>query len=149
MTEFVPRQVTRTYTQTLAAPPERILPLLTPEGERAWAEGWDPTVLFDAPGKGGTVFVTSDPDTLWLLERYDAARGYVRYYRITPDSNVTELDIVLRLVAPEVTEATVRYTYTGLSETGNALVASRTEEYYLGFMRHWEDALNRYLTATA
>ena len=54
-----------------------------------------------------------------------------------------------RPVAPDVTEATVRYTYTGLSETGNALVASRTEEYYLGFMQNWEDALNRYLTATA
>jgi len=62
---------------------------------------------------------------------------------------VTELDVALRPVAADVTEATVRYTYTGLSEQGNALVASRTEEYYLGFMKHWEDALNRYLTATA
>ena len=54
MTEFIPRQVTRTYTQTLAATPERILPLLTPEGERDWAERWDPTVLFAAPGRDGT-----------------------------------------------------------------------------------------------
>jgi len=84
MTEFTPHQVTRTYTQTLAGTPERILPLLTPEGERARAEGWNPTVLFDAPGRDGTVFLTRDPETLWLLVRYDAARGYVRYYRITP-----------------------------------------------------------------
>src|SRR5262249_21989023 len=54
---FAPRQVTRTYVQSLAAPPDRILPLLTPLGERAWADGWDPTILHAAPAPGaGTVF---------------------------------------------------------------------------------------------
>jgi len=152
MSTFVPQQVTRTYVQTLAGPPDRILPLLTPEGERHWAEGWDPTVLHDAPGRDGTVFVTrahGHADTLWLLVRYDEVRGYVRYYRITPDSNVTELDVALRAVSPGVTQATVRYTYTGLSDEGNRLVASRTEEYYREFMMGWETALNRYLNATA
>ncbi|HSP18655.1 MAG TPA: hypothetical protein VLQ79_04020 [Myxococcaceae bacterium] len=35
-------RVSHVVTQHLVAPPEHILPLLTPLGERAWAAGWEP-----------------------------------------------------------------------------------------------------------
>jgi CubicO group peptidase (beta-lactamase class C family) len=146
---FAPRQVTRVYTQSLAATPDRILPLLTPLGERAWAEGWDPKILYTAPEPGtGTVFLTGHPghaDTLWLLEEYDPARHRVRYVRITPGSDVTQLEIVLEATTEDRTAATVRYTYTGFTDAGNALVAEMTEEHYARRLREWETALNHFL----
>ena len=148
---FSPARVSRVYTQSLAAPPERILPLLTPLGERAWAGGWDPVILFEAPPPGdGTVFATrhpGQPDTIWLLEAFDRAGRHVRYLHVTPGSDVTEIDIALApsAGAPDRTDAVVRYTYTGLSERGNALVASMTEEHYRRFMSEWEQELNAYL----
>jgi hypothetical protein len=149
---FSPRQVSRVYTQKLAAPPERILPLLTPLGEKAWAHGWDPVIRYQAPAPGiGTLFATrhhGDPaDTIWLLETFDEARRHVRYLHVTPGSDVTEIDIRLEPApgAPDRTEAVVRYTYTGLSEAGNALVDSKTEEHYHRFMTEWESQLNDHL----
>ena len=148
---FAPRQVSHSYTQSLSAPPDEIMPLLTPLGEKAWCHGWDPVILFDAPAPGdGTLFATrrpGEPDTIWLLESFDAAGRHVRYLHVTPGSDVTEIDVALREApgAPDRTEATVRYTYTGLSERGNALVAATTAERYRRFMVEWEQELNGYL----
>jgi hypothetical protein len=144
---FAPRQVSRVYTQSLAAPPGEILPLLTPIGEKAWAHGWDPVMLFEAPPPGvGTVFATrhhGQPDTIWLLDTFEPER--VRYLHVTPGSDVTEIDIQLRPAADRRTDAEIRYTYTGFSDRGNALVDSWTEERYREFMRAWEEELNHYL----
>lgn len=151
---FAPRQVSRLYTQSLAAPPDEILPLLTPVGEKAWARGWDPVILFEAPPPGtGTVFATRDPgqpDTVWLLESFDPAARRVRYVHVTPGSDVTEIDIQLRPApTPGLTEAEVRYTYTGFSERGNQLVDAMTEEHYRRFMLDWERELNEHLAGRA
>ena len=35
-------RVSQVYEQHLEAPPGKVLPLLTPLGERAWAVGWAP-----------------------------------------------------------------------------------------------------------
>ena len=57
-----PERVSHTYEQHLAAPPDRVLPLLTPLGERAWAVGWDPQMRWEPPGGGaGTLFVIRHP----------------------------------------------------------------------------------------
>lgn len=152
---FAPRQVSHVYTQSLAATPDEILPLLTPLGEKAWAHGWDPVILFQAPSPGtGTVFAirrSGHPDTIWLLEKFDAAARHVRYLHVTPGSNVTEIDIRLAAAAddPGQTAAAIRYTYTGFSERGNALVDSKTAVEYRRFMQEWEAELNGYLAARA
>jgi hypothetical protein len=148
---FTPRQVSHVYTQSLAGSPDDIMPLLTPLGEKAWCRGWDPVILFQAPEPGdGTVFAVrhpGEPDTIWLLESFDAAGRRVRYLHVTPGSDVTEIDIALRGAAgaPDRTEAVVRYTYTGFSERGNALVGAMTAEHYRRFMIDWEGELNDYL----
>jgi hypothetical protein len=150
---FQPRQVSRVYTQSLVAPRDDIMPLLTPIGEKAWAHGWDPAMLFETPPPGdGTLFATrrtGDPDTIWLLDEFDTARHHVRYLHFTPGSDVTEIEIQLspHPDRPSHTLAEVRYTYTGFSERGNALVDSWTEERYRDFMIEWEQQLNEHLAA--
>jgi hypothetical protein len=143
---FQPRQVTRSYEQTLAAPPERILPLLTAVGEKAWAPGWEPRVLYRPPeGDQGTVFMTAER-TLWRMEEMDLEARRVRYVHVTAGVEVTELEIVLQPDGPERTRARVTYTFTGLSEAGNRGVDEQTEEHYAKWMREWETELNHFLT---
>ena len=42
-----PARVSHSYVQHLRAPMDRVLPLLTPLGERAWASDWEPEVRWE------------------------------------------------------------------------------------------------------
>jgi hypothetical protein len=146
-----PERVSHVYEQHLAATPDRVLPLLTPLGERAWASGWEPDLRWEPQGGGaGTLFVTrhhtGHPDTVWLLDTWEPGAGHVHYLHVTPGSDVTEIDIRLRPEGKDRTVATVRYTWTALGEPGVALVRSKTPESYRRFMQEWERELNHYLT---
>ena len=165
-----PERVSHVYEQHLEAAPDRVLPLLTPLGERAWASGWEPDMRWEPPGGGaGTLFVTRHPghpvsrtpgtpeeqssgaahpgsETTWLLDAWEPAAGHVHYVHVTPGSDVTEIDIQLRADGKDRTIATVRYTWTSLGEPGQALVRSKTPESYRRFMQEWERELNHYLT---
>lgn len=144
-----PERVSHVYEQHLDAPPDRVLPLLTPLGERAWAAGWEPEMRWEPPGGGtGTLFVIrhpGQPETVWLLDAWEPASGHVHCVHVTPGSDVTEIDIRLRPDGASRSVATVRYTWTALGPPGIALVRSRTTEAYLHAMRHWETALNHHL----
>ncbi len=145
-----PERVSHVYEQHLEAPPDRVLPLLTPLGERAWASGWEPDIRWEPPAGGaGTLFVTrhpGHPDTVWLLHTWEPEAGHVQYLHVTPGSDVTEIDIQLRAGGKDRTLATVRYTWTALGEPGRALVRNKTPESYRRFMQEWERELNHYLT---
>ena len=145
-----PERLSHVYEQVLESPPERVLPLFTPLGEKAWAAGWEPEMRWEPPGGGaGTLFVVrhrGQPDTVWLLDTWEPAAGHVHYVHVTPGSDVTEIDIRHRPDGKERTVAAVRYTWTSLGAPGVALVRSKTPEGYLRFMRDWERELNHYLT---
>jgi len=145
-----PERVSHVYEQHLEASADRVLPLLTPLGERAWASGWAPDLRWEPPGGGaGTLFVTrhpGHPDTVWLLDTWEPAAGHVHYVHVTPGSDVTEIDIQLRPEGKDRAVATVRYSWTALGEPGRALVRSKTPESYRRFMQGWEQELNHYLT---
>src|SRR5262249_58315067 len=93
-------RVSHVYVQHLHAPPERVLPLLTPLGERAWASDWEPEIRWEPHDGGpGTLFAIrhpGHPETVWWMLAHDAATGQVRYVHLTPGSDVTEIDIQLR-----------------------------------------------------
>ncbi|HUM12781.1 MAG TPA: hypothetical protein VLT82_17670 [Myxococcaceae bacterium] len=150
-----PERVSHVYQQHLQAAPDRVLPLLTPLGERAWAHGWEPQMRWEPPGGGaGTLFVIRHPghppaqaqDTVWLLDTWEPAAGHLHYVHLTPGSDVTEIDIRLRPDGETRSIATVRYTWTALGAPGVALVRSKTPKAYLQAMREWERALNHFLT---
>ena len=145
-----PERVSHVYEQHLAGPLDRVLPLLTPLGERDWAAGWQPQIRWEpAEGRVGTLFVTAhpgQPDTLWMLDTWEPSQGHVHYVHVTPGSDVTEIDIRLRPDGEARTIATVRYTWTALGPPGVALVKRKTPDAYVQAMRHWEKELNHFLT---
>ena len=65
-------------TISVLLPPDRAADLFTPEGERAWAPGWDPQYASD------TVFTTDHDGTHTIWVTLDAGPRTRRYARVTP-----------------------------------------------------------------
>ena len=67
---------------TVDVPPEQTIQLFTPEGERRWAEGWDPQYPeVDRRDGPGAVFTTGRHHTTWIM--VDHGPESVRYARVT------------------------------------------------------------------
>ena len=143
-----PRRVTRSFTQHLAAAPDRVFPLLCPVREADWIEGWDPVCVVTSSGlvEPDCVFVTAaEPhDAIWYVTQHDASRGFVEMLKITPRVTACRLSIQLR-AAGTGSLADVTYTHTSLGPAGDELVAAFTDVHYRKFMLDWEARLNHYL----
>jgi hypothetical protein len=143
-----PNRVTHTYTQQLVAPPAAVFPLLCPVREADWIDGWNPLLVLSHSGlaEPDCVFVTdSRPyDAVWFITRHEPERGFVEMIKVTPDVTACKLTIQVR-AAGSGSEADVTYSHTSLGPQGDVFVASFTAEFYVQFMREWEDRMNHYL----
>ena len=136
-----PRRVRCTGTVRLPPGLAAPLDLFTPEGERAWAAGWDPQ--FPAPAEDdsepGTVFQTrhgAHPVT-WIVASREPGRS-IRYTRVIADQDAGTVSVTL----DSETEVTVSYDLTALSEPGAAHLAEFAAGYPQ-FLQHWEQAIAR------
>src|SRR5258708_38606241 len=144
------RCVTHTHPPLLPAPPSHASPLFEQMGEKAGAEGGDPHILFPADGVAelGAVFTTQHPtesESIWTMPVYDSANFHLTYLRVTPGSRVGQIDIQCQEAPGGTTDASVTYTFTALSEQGNAFTARFSEAHYQAMMADWERAINFYL----
>lgn len=143
-----PNRVTRTFTQTLVAGPERVFPLLCPVREADWLDGWDPIAVFSESGvaEPDCVFLTpADPHpAIWFVTRHEPEGFHVEMLKIVP--GVTACKLTIRLAATDAgCQAAIAYSHTSLGPRGDAYVAAFTEEYYLQFMKDWESRMNHFL----
>jgi hypothetical protein len=127
----------------LNAPPERVLPLFTAEGERKWAPGWEPVILSGAVERG-SAFVTraqSGIETTWIVADYRPAEGRVSYARLAQGSNIGLVDVTCTAADGGGTVVSVRYTLTGVSEQGQAFVHEFLEpQHYARMIDEWHVA---------
>jgi hypothetical protein len=144
---FVAERITRSHSFVVALPLRETFPLFEPEGERAWADGWNPTYLFPRDGRAepGMVFSTGQgpESTIWMVMRHDPAAGLVEYVRTTPGSRIARVLVQCAEVAEKRTRVTVIYVYTGLSESGNAQVRQLDESTYRQDIEGWGRAIER------
>ncbi len=150
MNEFTSTRVSRSYTQTNNAPPERVFPLLCPVREAEWAPGWRYRMIYSESGLAelGCVFATPNDDgheTVWVVTDYDPQAFRIGFTWVRPNMVATRISIQLREAGANRTHADISYAYTGLSERGNALIAGYSEAWFAEFMRGWERAINVYL----
>ena len=135
----------RSHSFVLALPAARAFPLFEPEGERAWAKGWDPKYLHPSEGhaEAGMVFTTSHggEDTVWLVTRHEPAAGIVEYARVTPGSRIATVLVQCARLDPARTRVTVIYTFTALSESGAAYVRAMDERRYGEMIDGWAQAI--------
>ncbi len=150
MAEFQGKRVIHGFTQTNVAASEKVFPLLCPVREAEWVPGWEYRLICSQSGVAelGCVFATpneSGPDTVWLVTEYDPAALRIGFAWVWPGLVATQLRISLRPKSQNVTEANIRYVYTGLSEDGNREVERYDEVWFCSKMQSWEKAINHYL----
>ncbi len=125
----------------LDAPPARVLPLFTAEGERAWAPGWEPESLSGDTARG-SAFRTAHGgrSTTWIVTDYRPDQGRVSYARLAQDSNIGLVDVICTPAAGG-TEVSVRYTLTGVSAQGDAFVKEFLDApHYARMIEEWRAA---------
>ena len=127
---------------TVGLPPDQAMALFTPEGERRWADGWDPH--YPEPGRRegpGAVFTTGHGghQTTWIM--VDHAPGGVRYARVT--EGMTAGTVAVDVVGSRERSTQVRVTYdlTALSPAGEAWLDA--------FDGHYETAIGDWATEIA
>ena len=132
----------------LNAPVERVFPLFTAEGERAWAPGWQPRILSGSRERG-SAFMTSTHDgstVTWIVTDYRPAEGRVSYARLVQDSNIGIVDVVCTTAAGGGTDVSVRYTLTAVSESGKSFVAHfLSAQHYTIMIDEWRVATSKAL----
>jgi hypothetical protein len=146
---FAALHVERSSAFVVALPAGRAFELFAPEGEKAWAEGWDPEYLHPGDGRlvEGMVFRTGigGEATLWVATRCDRAAGTVEYVRATPGSRVAVVAVHCTPLDAARTRVSVRYSFTGLSEAGNGSIRAMDEARYAAFIDSWRAAIEAML----
>jgi hypothetical protein len=150
MASFTASRITRTATMRLVAPPSDVFPLLEPIGEKQWAAGWEPEMLYPPTGlaEEGAVFLighSAEESSIWTIVRYNPAAFQIAYLRVTPGSDSARIEIACADNRDGTTRTDVTYIFTALTERGNAALEKYTEAYFREWIASWETAINHYL----
>jgi hypothetical protein len=141
------QHIVRTHAITIRKPMPLAFECFTPEGERAWAEGWDPEWRWPPDGRtrAGMVFTTGHggEHTIWALTRLEPEQGLVEYVRATPGSRVGLVRVCCTPVDEGSTRVEVRYALTALSSQGREKLAALDEAAFAGFIESWREAIDR------
>ena len=139
----------RRFTVRVDAAPGVVFPLFGPIGEREWAPGWNPKIIFPADGSSptkGSVFTTSDEDgeEIWLVTGYDAQNGFISYVAVLPGHVVTEIEVRVQKQCENKSIVEVTHRRIALSTAGNHFVSALSENA-ARHAAHWEHAINEAL----
>ena len=133
----------------LPIPASEAIDYFTPEGERSWAPGWDPTYPAGQPTETpGTVFVTHHGDipTVWIIGTIDRVNHAASYSRLTSGHHAGTVRVRCDDQADHRCVVSVEYDMTALARDPHALDAY-SDEHFSGMIRAWQtqvgDALAR------
>jgi hypothetical protein len=139
--------ISRSGSLEFEAPLDRVFPLFGPVREAEWADGWQPDVLYSQSPlaeEAGAIFLTEhpgEPQTIWIVNRFDPVQHAVEYWRITPGLRLAQVTVACQPTQSGGTQASVTYTFTALSEAGNQVLEAFTEDHYAAMMAHWQEAI--------
>jgi hypothetical protein len=144
-------RVARTATIVLQAPVDTVFPLFTPVRERDWVPGWNPEIIF--PGNVDIAlhmvfrtkprFEEERQDYLWAVTQYDPEKYFTEYTVMAAD-RMWFITVQCKAEGTR-TEATVTYTFTGLTELGCRLNDRAINLMFQHDLKDWEEAVNHYL----
>ena len=149
MNETRREHVVRTSHFELPLEPAAAFGFFTPEGERAWAKGWDPRYVHPADGalREGMVFITGHggEETVWMVLRHEPAAARVDYLRMTPGSRIGIVRVRCD-PAPAGSRVTVTYELTALTESGGELLRALDAAAYEAFIGTWAASIREAIT---
>ena len=145
-----PKRVKHSYTQLLAALPDKVFPLLCPVREVDWEPEWDPALVLSNSGvaEKDCIFVTRDTsqESIWVITGFEPEKHKLEMIKVTPSHTVGKLEIQLTSSGDNQTAAEIAYTYTALGPEGDDFLNQFTAQWYKTFMQNWERAINHYLS---
>jgi hypothetical protein len=125
-------------TVRVALPPARAVWYFTPEGERTWAPGWDPTYPagHEDDTAINTVFLTRGHghDTVWVV--VDCSDNAMRYAQVSPGVRAGTVHVRC-LPYGSATRAEITYDLTALTTTAQAALQQFADRYD-DFLGEWE-----------
>ena len=142
MMRNMPTSVCRATEITVDLPPEQAMALFTPEGERRWADGWDPHFPEPRRREGpGAVFTTEHGghQTTWIM--VDQGPEGVRYARVTEATSAGTVAVDVAGTRNGGTQVRVTYDLTATSAAGEAWLEA--------FDAHYEAAIAEWATEIA
>ena len=140
--------VVRSHSLVVDRPLAGAFALFTPEGERAWAHGWDPRYHHPEDGRleRGLVFTTGGgaEHTIWTVARLDSP-NLVEYIRTTPGSRTGTVLVQCTALGDTRTRATVVYSLTSLTAEGAKTLAALDDAAFQRFIESWEESIAKAL----
>ncbi len=115
---------------TVDLPREQAMALFTPEGERRWADGWDPLYAEASRRDGpGTVFTTGhgDSNTTWIM--VDRQPDSIRYARVAHEMTAGTVTVDVVRSGENATHVRVTYDLTALTAAGESWLESFENDY--------------------
>jgi hypothetical protein len=149
--DFKSARISKTRAITLNAPLEKVFPLFGPVKEKGWAAGWEPHLIYGATDlEEHMVFQTQshhgqEPDSIWTVSRYHPEQSFIEYTVFAPERIWWIAIECSEGKGRETTTAKITYTYTGLTERGNAINEKAMATMYRHDLKDWEIAINHYL----
>lgn len=135
-------RVKLTGTIEVALAPGEAFALFTPNGERAWAHGWEPEFPNAATDDTdpGTVFETTHGGrrSIWTVVSCDPGRA-IGYTTATAGYRAGTVTVRCQAVAGGTT-VTVSYDLTALTPEANGDLR-KFENRYRDFLNHWERSI--------
>jgi hypothetical protein len=124
----------------LPIPASEAIEYFTPEGERRWVPGWNPTYpTGEASESPGTVFTTShgEIETVWVIERIDRTRNTSAYARITPAHHAGTVRVGCEDQPNRQCIVTVDYDMTALIPSHPEILDAYDDDSFKAMMNEW------------
>ncbi len=115
----------------------------TPEGERTWVPGWDPSWPADRSERPGTVFTTTDGEgtgTIWTVLGIDRDDAVARYGRVTPGRHAGTVQVACMDTGVDCL-VTVRYDLTALPGAPVDVLAPYADAPFATMLEQWRTAV--------
>jgi hypothetical protein len=115
----------------------------TPEGERTWVPGWDPSYAASQMSESpGTVFTTAADgiETIWVIITIDREGGRSAYARITPGHHAGTVRVQCSEESPGQTAVVVSYDMTQLGADPSVL-ESYAEPGFGEMLNEWSQLI--------
>lgn len=132
----------------LPIPASRAIGFFTPEGERAWVPGWNPTYAEGEPSEApGTVFVTSHGDTenIWIIQDIDRRTQTSAYSRVTLGHHAGTVHVGCFDTTDGGCEVHVTYDMSLLPGADPAALYAYDDLSFQDMMKDWADGVSQHL----
>ena len=149
---FESERISRTSIITLNAPLDKVFPLFGPIKEKEWADGWSPEIVYSKTNllEEHMVFKTKshghgETHYTWIVTKYAPEQSFIEYTVFTSERLWCITIKCSENTNIQTTDAEITYTYTGLTEKGNAINEKALQSMYSKDLKDWEETINYYL----